>query len=713
MAQPGSDPSARPSGNTITPLRLRFEQFSSFVTTYAPRISLQGVFLRTSRPKPPGSRLQVDFQLADGTSLIRAVGDVVWIRLEAMGPDQPTGMALRFDAVNDEGRMLILKIFEEHLAKGGFPFELEPMPAGATDDPHALDDDPPAAAAAPMLPFDEAPALELDAPPADDPLLGDDLLADGNPLPDIDTLADVDALADDDPFSGALPDLSDAALPDIDFGIAPDPAAAADAEAPRDFFGRAEDADDESPDAGAGTDDAFALDEPLPDFELTEPIHANSAAEDDFDGLDFDMSRPNLTRDAEPTADAPADASDTSDSLFDDPLVAPTFTDDAPPPSAAGVFDAGAPAADNPFGLDEAASWPPESADAAAEEAPSAPGSAAWPPADLDDAPPAEAPSDLDDAPLAEAPSDLDASLLGSVDPDLLGESTEETAPSAPLGFDRGQDDADALPAFGGHADESLADVDLDAPPKRRSRLPLIAAVLVLALAGAGYFFRDMILPSAGSDDAVGAIATADPAAAPGPPAGAGSEPPNAAAPADAAGAATDGDGTRSVPAQPPQPNTAAPQPAATAPAPAPSAADSNRRAAAQRPAANRPRADANRGGGGGPAATAFRDVSWTTAGARTVITLEANGALASSRVEQVRVGSDSPRELLRIDGIDVVLPARDIGSGAVQRIRSGLHPQPDGSSRLHIVIDLTSHAVELESLENLGDRITLTFRTP
>ncbi len=112
-------------------VHLRFEKFSAFIEEYRPKISLGGMFLETTEPKPVGSTVACDFELTDGFRLCQALGEVVWVRRQAAGPDQPAGMGIRFQAIDDKGRELVLKIIDEQKEAGGQPFEVERIPPGA------------------------------------------------------------------------------------------------------------------------------------------------------------------------------------------------------------------------------------------------------------------------------------------------------------------------------------------------------------------------------------------------------------------------------------------------------------------------------------------------------------------------------------------------------------------------------------------------------
>jgi len=115
--------------------QFRFERFSAFVEEYTSTISLEGMFLKTREPRPVSTVVAFDIRLADGFQLIHGQGEVVWMRPDGLGEDQPAGMGIRFQALSDKGRELILKILDEHLKVGGQPFEVSEVPPGAVSLP--------------------------------------------------------------------------------------------------------------------------------------------------------------------------------------------------------------------------------------------------------------------------------------------------------------------------------------------------------------------------------------------------------------------------------------------------------------------------------------------------------------------------------------------------------------------------------------------------
>ncbi|MEE8526616.1 MAG: PilZ domain-containing protein [Thermoanaerobaculia bacterium] len=159
---------------------LRFEKFSSFVAEYASYLSLGGMFLATPDVQPVGQTVGFAIELTDGFRLVEGVGEVVWMRPRDGGPGNPAGMGLRFRALDENGRQLILKILEEQVRSGGAPFEVDELPADAISTPGAVPESPPQKEVG-----DDRPPrpLEFDAPWGKElPTLPEEILEDTGSL---------------------------------------------------------------------------------------------------------------------------------------------------------------------------------------------------------------------------------------------------------------------------------------------------------------------------------------------------------------------------------------------------------------------------------------------------------------------------------------------------------------------------------------------------
>jgi molecular chaperone DnaK len=105
---------------------LKFKEFRGFITEYSQNLSMGGMFIRTTSPKPVGTIFDFELSLTDDFKLVQGIGEVLWVRDVDDGPERPSGMGVRFLDLSSESRRLIQRIVEEQVAHGGTPFELEP-----------------------------------------------------------------------------------------------------------------------------------------------------------------------------------------------------------------------------------------------------------------------------------------------------------------------------------------------------------------------------------------------------------------------------------------------------------------------------------------------------------------------------------------------------------------------------------------------------------
>ncbi|HVR09072.1 MAG TPA: hypothetical protein VMW75_13570, partial [Thermoanaerobaculia bacterium] len=336
--------------------------------------------------------------------------------------------------------------------------------------------------------------------------------------------------------------------------------------------------------------------------------------------------------------------------------------------------------------------------------------------------------------PLDELAPDVPA--LPPLDELVAGVSAPPPAPAAAPGATA---PAAAAPAF------SAFDLRT---PRRRSRLPLIAALLAVALAGlAVYLLRDTALAWIEGREAAQAparpVAPAGPAA-PAPAAG-GAGPRGPRSPADRqAAAASSSTGAVQSPAggpnagvgQPPAPGagataagkvagTPAAAGAATSPARGGGTAPVHTGAAASQAAAAPPAAASSStppGAGVSPAGRAVLEPlapagngrgAGAPAGARltsvlritfqpvadgTEVVLWGNGEFPSQSYTHVRVSGLPVREVIRINGIDRPFPSPRLAvrTPELLQIRTGYHPPQE----LHVVLDLGSRDVQVTGFE-------------
>jgi len=85
-------------------LRVRFRAgtVEEFIEQQSPNISSGGMFIKSKSPLARGTLMVFDFQLQDGSPLIKGVGRVVWARKPESAGNEPPGMGIKFIRVEPE-----------------------------------------------------------------------------------------------------------------------------------------------------------------------------------------------------------------------------------------------------------------------------------------------------------------------------------------------------------------------------------------------------------------------------------------------------------------------------------------------------------------------------------------------------------------------------------------------------------------------------------
>jgi uncharacterized protein (TIGR02266 family) len=89
-------------------VKLRYPDVASFIDRYAVNVSRGGIFIASRNPKPVGSRLRFEFQLADGSPVVRGEGQVVWVKeFDPAQPRKPHGMGLKFTRLDARSKAIL------------------------------------------------------------------------------------------------------------------------------------------------------------------------------------------------------------------------------------------------------------------------------------------------------------------------------------------------------------------------------------------------------------------------------------------------------------------------------------------------------------------------------------------------------------------------------------------------------------------------------
>lgn len=118
---------------TVT-VRKEYPDFAAFVAEFGEHIYPEGMFIPTSRPRPKGAQVKVDFQLQNGLQILVAICEV--IRCDEALPGMLSGMWVSFKVVDDAYRELILKIYSERETsrEGVKPEEIAPSSRPTKDE---------------------------------------------------------------------------------------------------------------------------------------------------------------------------------------------------------------------------------------------------------------------------------------------------------------------------------------------------------------------------------------------------------------------------------------------------------------------------------------------------------------------------------------------------------------------------------------------------
>jgi uncharacterized protein (TIGR02266 family) len=148
----------------VMPVRVRYESVLDFVETQSMNISRTGMFIGTDDPAPIGHRIDFEFSLSDGFTLLRGTAEVVRVVKGGLA----NGMGIRFVDLDEANRRLIDRIVSVNDQEGrnstlNFDFARPPTVASMP----AIDATGKAAepAAAKPVPAAGPPALAVEAVP--------------------------------------------------------------------------------------------------------------------------------------------------------------------------------------------------------------------------------------------------------------------------------------------------------------------------------------------------------------------------------------------------------------------------------------------------------------------------------------------------------------------------------------------------------------------
>jgi len=91
-----------------------FESFESFVDEYIANVSRSGVFIRSRRPLPVGTKVNLEFTvLTDEIQTVAGIGEVVRVH------DDPPGMGIVFTELSSYDSRILERLMTPRRGEGG------------------------------------------------------------------------------------------------------------------------------------------------------------------------------------------------------------------------------------------------------------------------------------------------------------------------------------------------------------------------------------------------------------------------------------------------------------------------------------------------------------------------------------------------------------------------------------------------------------------
>ncbi len=114
-----------PESQGMEVVDLRFESLRDLQEEFGPYLSSEGFFLRDRNDFATSDVLRFRLMLPGDFVLIEGVGVVVWVRtLSEATLTQPSGTAVGFATLSDQGKELVERIVQSHVEIGGKPFDM-------------------------------------------------------------------------------------------------------------------------------------------------------------------------------------------------------------------------------------------------------------------------------------------------------------------------------------------------------------------------------------------------------------------------------------------------------------------------------------------------------------------------------------------------------------------------------------------------------------
>ncbi len=87
-------------------IRIDYQTVDAFFSEFASNINQGGLYIKTNKPLPPGTQLNIQFLLPNNTRPIQVVGEVVWVNEKTTKGINP-GMGIKFGELDAEAKAQI------------------------------------------------------------------------------------------------------------------------------------------------------------------------------------------------------------------------------------------------------------------------------------------------------------------------------------------------------------------------------------------------------------------------------------------------------------------------------------------------------------------------------------------------------------------------------------------------------------------------------
>ena len=92
----------------VAPVKIEYTADKSTRSTYTANVSLDGLFILVSNPRPVGTKLGFELQIQRAGQPIRGFGEIRWIRVRDEGPGNPAGMGILIQMmIGEEGEAVL------------------------------------------------------------------------------------------------------------------------------------------------------------------------------------------------------------------------------------------------------------------------------------------------------------------------------------------------------------------------------------------------------------------------------------------------------------------------------------------------------------------------------------------------------------------------------------------------------------------------------